>query len=154
MVIKKSETRLRRQKIEKTKSRAQGSVIAHQKERLREARAHVIAAHGSMSASESPAERCSAGHDMNLRPKKRAAKDEEDSKEDVQGRKAAKGSCHCCGGMQGGQGTFPGCNAAMGACSSKLGHVAVQGEPVVAPPAPSPAAAQKVHSRALQGRVG
>ena len=59
----------------------------------------MIAAHGSMSASESPAERCSAGHDMNLRPKKRAAKDEEDSKEDVQGRKAAKGSCHCCGGM-------------------------------------------------------
>lgn len=36
---------------------------------------------------------------MILRPKKRAAKDEEDSKEDVQGRKAAKGSCHCCGGM-------------------------------------------------------
>ena len=59
----------------------------------------MIAAHGSMSAFESPAERCSAGHDMNLRPKKRAAKDEEDSKEDVQGRKAAKGSCHCCGGM-------------------------------------------------------
>lgn len=52
-----------------------------------------------MSASESPAEKCSAGHDMSLRPKKRAAKDEEDSKEDVQGRKAAKGSCHCCGGM-------------------------------------------------------
>ena len=36
---------------------------------------------------------------MSLRPKKRAAKDEEDSKEDVQGRKAARGSCHCCGGM-------------------------------------------------------
>ena len=52
-----------------------------------------------MSASKSPAAKCSAGHDMILRPKKRAAKDEEDSKEDVQGRKAAKGSCHCCGGM-------------------------------------------------------
>ena len=71
-------------------------VVARSSERRR---AHGIAAHGSMSASESPAEKCSAGHDMSLRPKKRAAKDEEDSKEDVQGRKAAKGSCHCCGGM-------------------------------------------------------
>jgi len=52
-----------------------------------------------MSASKSPAAKCSAGHDMTLRPKKRAAKDEEYSQEDVQGRKAAKGSCHCCGGM-------------------------------------------------------
>ena len=38
-------------------------------------------------------------HDMRLRPGNKRAEPEEVSKEDVTGRKAAKGSCHCCGGM-------------------------------------------------------
>lgn len=55
-----------------------------------------VSPHGTMSASESPAETSSAEHERSLRPRKRASKEK---KEDVKGSEAAIGSCHCCGGM-------------------------------------------------------